>query len=129
MWKSHAFILKSDDETKRIVGCRHQVETRVRRAIVNGSAWRNSNRMKLRGVALAPTSIINTRRQTIIDSSPLIFFLLPSISPSLCNTIPFVLFFAIFFLYLSLSPSLPLFLHATSHFSTSSDFIARNYEQ
>lgn len=109
MWKSHAFILKSDDETKRIVGCRHQVETRVRRAIVNGSAWRNSNRMKLRGVALAPTSIINTRRQTIIDSSPPIFFLLPSISPSLCNTIPFVLFFAIFFslfISLSLPPSL-----------------------
>lgn len=107
-WKSRAFVLKSDDETKRIVGWRHQVETRVRRAIVNRSAWRNSNRMKqLRGVA--PTSIINTRRQTIIDSSPPIFFLLPSISPS-PSVIPFLSFsrpvFVVFFsIYLSLSLS------------------------
>lgn len=111
-WKSRAFVLKSDDETKRIVGWRHQVETRVRRAIVNGSAWRNSNRMKqLRGVA--PTSIINTRRQTIIDSSPPIFFLLPSISPS-PSVIPFLSFsrpvFVVFSLFISLSPPLSLSL-------------------
>lgn len=84
------------------------METRVRRAIVNGSAWRNSNRMKqLRGVA--PTSIINTRRQTIIDSSPPIFFLLPSISPS-PSVIPFLSFsrpvFAVFSLFIFLSLSL-----------------------
>lgn len=88
------------------------METRVRRAIVNGSAWRNSNRMKqLRGVA--PTSIINTRRQTIIDSSPPIFFLLPSISPS-PSVIPFLSFsrpvFAVFSLFISLSPPLSLSL-------------------
>lgn len=56
--------------------CRHQVETRVRRAIVNESAWRNSNRMKPRRVAPV-TSIINTRRQTVIDSS---LRILPSFS-------------------------------------------------
>lgn len=66
---------------------------------------------QLRGVA--PTSIINTRRQTIIDSSPPIFFLLPSISPS-PSVIPFLSFsrpvFAVFSLFISLSPPLSLSL-------------------
>lgn len=106
--------------------CKHRVETRVRRAIVNESAWRNSNRMKPRRVAPV-TSIINMRRQTVIDSSPrpphffvlllffffVFYFFAPLlITPPPFSFIPSVRFYAFHFLFPSVHASLRLLLDA-----------------